>query len=115
MINLEINRISDNMWQMNKIDLNDHPGVYFIYDSNKELIYIGQTKQLLTRTIQHFRSDLWFKLFAKYLSYREIDIEELRKEEYNLIQEFRPKYNFEHYCGVSMEEMREAVRTKSIL
>lgn len=115
MINIQIERIGDTMWNMDRLDLKDVPAVYFIYNTNKELIYIGQTQKLLTRTVSHFYADMWFKLFAKYLSYREVNTEDLRKEETLMIQEFRPKYNFEHYCPVSDGEMRDAIREKPIL
>lgn len=115
MINFNIERIGDTLWNMDRLDLKEIPAVYFIYNANKEVIYIGQTKKLLTRTVSHFYDDMWFKLFAKYLSYREVNTKDLRKEEALMIQEFRPRYNFEHYTPVSDGEMRDAIRGRPIL
>lgn len=90
MIELRIQRIGDNLWEMNKMNLKDVPAVYFIYGANKELLYIGQTQRLLTRTIEHFRQERWFKLYAKYISFRDVVIDDLRREE-SAIENYEPE------------------------
>jgi excinuclease UvrABC nuclease subunit len=115
MYELHIVREDEYFWTMDKIELPNIPGVYFIYDSKKELIYIGQTKNLLTRTVNHFSADLWFKLFAQYISYIEVDIDSLRIVESERIKEFRPKYNIERYNGISDGEMKDAICNRRII
>lgn len=114
MLEIKIERV-EGQWLMDRIGLEDIPGVYFIYNINREVIYIGQTKKLLTRTVQHFSSDVWFKLFAKYISFQKTNINNLRTEEARLIEAIRPKYNFEHFSLISDGEMRDAIREKPIL
>ncbi len=73
-------------------------GVYFLYDKDDRLIYIGKSKHIRTRLIQHFKSD----------AYREVRIrEELARIDYevmgdetiallhesDLIKLHQPKYN----------------------
>lgn len=112
---LKISSFEDGSFEMERINLPKTPTVYFIYNSKKELIYIGQTKDLHRRTVSHFFQDRWFKLFARYLSYVDTSVEELRSKEYSLIQEFRPKFNVEHYTGVTEEYMRELAKSKPTL
>jgi excinuclease UvrABC nuclease subunit len=103
------------IWYMDRLYIPDISVVYFIYNSKKEVIYIGQTKRLLKRTKEHFCQEMWFKLFARYLSYVESPPEELRVKEFDLIQEFKPKYNFEHYSTSTEGEMKAAVQGKPII
>lgn len=115
MYSLGIERCGEHMWTMSKVKLPNTPGVYFVHDAKKELIYIGQTRNLLRRTVDHFRSDIWFKLFACYISYVNCCSEELRKIEWDRIQEFRPRFNFEHYSTPSDGEMKDAIHNKRII
>lgn len=115
MIVLNIQRIGDNLFCMDNVSLPKSPTVYFVYNHRKELIYIGQTKNLLRRTTDHFRSDMWFKLFARYLSYVDVDIDSLRKIETERIKEFKPRFNLEHYNPISDGEMKAAITEKRII
>ena len=71
-------------------------GIYFLYDRNKELLYIGQSKNLRTRLHSHFNGTSHLKdkknaihsfsvLYAK--------IEELTELEKNFILKYQPKIN----------------------
>lgn len=88
-----IEKIGENYWAMNKLDLPNTSSVYFIYNDRKDLIYIGRSEKLLDRTIIHFRLDKWFKLNARWISYTETSPDELRQKEIELIKEFSPCFN----------------------
>lgn len=86
-------------------------GIYFIYNENLELIYIGKTKSIRQRLVQHFsdKSIRWgeFENYpgitplekneAKYYSYIEIENEEERNlKEVLLVSIIKTKYNSRH-------------------
>lgn len=115
MYNLNVQRTGENYFTMDKIPLKNIPAVYFIYNIQKKLIYIGQTRKLLERTVNHFVSDRWFKMCAQYLSYIDVEIEDLRLVEANRIKEFRPIFNTQHYSTPSDGEMKDAIQNKRII
>lgn len=79
--------------------------VYFIYNKDLELIYVGQTNELRRRLVNHISPNTalnttWMKNVripykeVKYYSYIEINDYMLREAiEKIMISQFRPKYN----------------------
>ena len=114
MIPLNIVRTGGMMWAMDKIELPTTSAVYFVYNRHKTLIYIGQTTNLLRRTVQHFRAEKWFKLHARYISFVDTPEEELNTREYAAIREFRPRYNYT-YGSPARDEMREVTQGKPFI
>ena len=87
-------------------------GVYLFYNDNKEVVYIGKTKNCLKHRIHYHiinsiqeyrlnRGDLeeCFKLYKrlkyKYLSYIQLDEEYIHFIESYLINKYKPIYNIE--------------------
>lgn len=79
-------------------DIPNEVGVYFIYNSNNELIYIGKSIHLKKRLIQHFKSAEYRELKIQKEVFR-IDYDLLGDEtiallhESDLIKLHLPKYN----------------------
>lgn len=43
-------------------------GIYFIFDKNKDIIYIGQSSSIKSRFNNHYNSSRWFVFIAYYYS-----------------------------------------------
>lgn len=84
-------------------------GIYFLYNENKELIYIGKSSccirgrlcnHLITETPRPY-DDFWNNLILnrrkdiKYFAYSIIEKENVEMVEAFLIRKFKPKYNLE--------------------
>lgn len=66
----------------------DHPTVYFLHSKN-EVVYVGQTKNLVQRLATHERSDMKWDL-ATHLH---VEKRMLSIVEYEFIERLRPRYN----------------------
>ncbi len=79
--------------------LPDEPGVYYFYNDKKNLIYIGKSKNIRTRVLQHFRNTSTKKAIDMRNAISEIDYELTGSEliallkESQEIKECRPVYN----------------------
>ena len=84
----------------NKIPKNKK-GIYFFYDVNKELIYIGKSENIYSRINQYFsyhsvkHLHYKFKKFVKYMSFKLVDTD-LKNIEKELIQKHRPDLNVQY-------------------
>ena len=63
--------------------------VYMLLNEEKEIIYIGQTKQLKLRVSSHVQS----KKDAFYFTFERVDAGKLNNKEASLISTHKPKYN----------------------
>ena len=86
-------------------------GVYFIYDKNRELIYIGKaTSSVRTRLCQHLftNTDDFFTLTKRdeylYFAYSEINADACSFVEKYLISKFNPKFNKNHNDKFEMNQ-----------
>lgn len=78
-------------------ELNERAGLYFFYDRNKKLLYIGQTKNLYARLKQHFAghdNSRWFygDINEVHVCYVEDPLERELYETY-AINKLHPSYN----------------------
>jgi excinuclease UvrABC nuclease subunit len=85
-------------------------GVYFLYNQNKEIIYIGKTINCLRERLkQHLYSEIRLELGYQgmqiankkrdesyYFSYIEVNKEIIDCAEVLLINKYQPKYNFQY-------------------
>lgn len=69
------------------------PGIYAIFDENEECLYIGQSKDIRSRLLEHARSKPWYKLGAS------IKIRTIADSEFRLVMEtililiYKPRNN----------------------
>jgi len=70
------------------------PGIYFL-KWRGEIVYIGESKCVVTRVTQHFSENK--KIFDSF-SYTKMNKNksERRDKEKELIQKYNPRYNIEH-------------------
>ena len=73
------------------------PGIYFIYNRRKKLIYIGQSQNIRKRFMQHIQhKDSYMSKQAEFFEYFELQEEKIRKEvERLLITNIKPFFNRE--------------------
>lgn len=81
-------------------NLSSEPGVYRMYDSAGDVIYVGKAKNLHKRVSSYFRSQVDNKktqALVSHIANIEVTIVNSETEalilEHNLIKEYRPKYN----------------------
>lgn len=97
-----ISKLSDYDFIENKLNtIPEEPGVYYFYNSRKEVIYVGKAKNLRRRVMNYFQSGALSSYKMNDLSkhIRDIGWEETNNELSALIQEskkifeLKPKYN----------------------
>lgn len=76
---------------------NNVAGVYFLYDENDELQYIGSSNNIISRIGAHLRNGIngkgWIPTKYSYIKYNVENIEELRSIEYSYIMKYKPPIN----------------------
>lgn len=81
----------------NKDKIEDKPGIYYLYDRNRKLLYIGQAKNLYSRLLQHRSGFSNSRLFHEDIAYIEVSIidDDYEREVYetHAIHELSPIYN----------------------
>lgn len=114
-LGLKIQYELDNISDLKEICVSNFPhykmiGIYYLFDENKELVYIGKsTASIYNRLKNHIfdeyphpsnyyanRFSLHKRNFYKYLAYSEIPRHYIHAIEMLLIQKFRPKFNQVH-------------------
>lgn len=72
-------------------------GVYFLYDANNELLYVGKTNNFRARLLAHFRGRDVAKSFYKLIAYATVYFvdNDYEREVYETfaINTFKPTYN----------------------
>jgi len=79
--------------------IKDNPGVYAMYNQDDNIIYIGHSKQLLTRIKNHEKSGEYAYLKQKYT----LTIDDAQKLESRLIKRLKPSLNRALSQGVESE------------
>lgn len=80
-------------------NLPDTTGVYYLYDDDGELIYIGKSKNIRNRVISHLRNEDNHKSFSMRTHIADVDFVETGSElialilESNEIRKNKPRYN----------------------
>jgi len=69
-------------------------GIYFIFDKNNILIYIGQSIHIIERIYQHCENSMWFKEFAKNIAYIEYE-GNLDEIEMKYILKYNTRFNYQ--------------------
>lgn len=113
MIELKLQYGLDNISEIMEVKEENLPsgslisGIYFIYDKNKELIYIGKAlTNIKNRLSQHFflensyftdeEYNLKKREHYKYFAFSQINKELIKSEEKRLIMQFKPKFNIQY-------------------
>lgn len=67
------------------------PGIYILFNKNKQVIYIGISQKLRNRLYNHFRTKKEFTYFRiSYINLSKIDLMKIEKK---LTQRLKPKLN----------------------
>lgn len=95
-------------------------GVYFLYDNNENIIYIGKSKNIKNRLKTHFKENNSKYLSLKdkfthnmkkdetlFFAYTEIPIEYYSVVEIFLINKYSPKYNDPSLIDVELFSKKE--------
>jgi len=79
------------------LDMNipKYTGIYFMFDKEDNLIYIGKSKNVLRRIIYHINHGRFWVEFIDKISCINYDKEDLQIEEQRYISKYLPKYNYE--------------------
>lgn len=99
MIKVEFENVSEkyDIKSINSVIQNDTGGVYFFYDNQQELIYIGRSVNLKKRLIDHVKGITHTVAFYKEFAYFRVLYTNNRVEQkiYELyaINSMKPKYN----------------------
>ena len=72
------------------------PVVYRVFDANGRLIYIGSTRDLVSRFAQHERLSWWHELIADVTAVAYPEMDAARAAEEVAIQEEQPAFNVRH-------------------
>lgn len=101
MINITLPKVSksltvDNLG-INKEELNEMAGIYYLYDRNRQLLYVGQAKNLFNRLIQHRSGHSNSRTFYEDIAYIDVTYvsDDYAREIYetHAIHELRPSCN----------------------
>lgn len=100
----------------------DKPGVYFFFDSQEKLVYVGSAKNLLKRIPNSFKERGGHR-YIKFIGYEETNCEkEARNFESEMINKYKPKlnkqipykrskeWNFYDIDGLGIETVRRSYR-----
>ena len=88
-------------FNISKIILPTHPGIYLMKDSDGKIIYIGKAKNLKNRVKSYFLKNQNYKTqkLVKNISYIEFVLTDNESEafllESNMIKKYRPRFNIE--------------------
>lgn len=86
----------DNLY-INRDKIEEIPGIYYLYDRNKKLLYVGQAKNLYNRLIQHRSGHSNSRSFYEDIAYIDVSVvyDEYSREIYetHAIHELLPSYN----------------------
>lgn len=63
----------NNYFYLNELNIPNISGIYFIFDIENNLIYIGQSIHIFERIYQHSANSMWFNEFAKKIAYIEYE------------------------------------------
>lgn len=63
----------DNL-SINRDKIDEEPGIYYLYDRNKRLLYVGQAKNLYSRLIQHRSGHSNSRTFYEEIAYIDVSI-----------------------------------------
>lgn len=80
-------------------------GIYFLYNQDKELIYIGQSRNIYIRLLEHIAENKkqfeYFKAIkiddSDFMELMEIYLIQLYKETHNLLNRLTIKFDFENF------------------
>lgn len=83
----------------------DKQGIYFLYNQDKELIYIGQSRNIYIRLLEHIAENKkqfeYFKAIkiddSDFMELMEIYLIQLYKETHNLLNRLTIKFDFENF------------------
>lgn len=83
----------------------DKQGIYFLYNQNKELIYIGQSRNIYIRLLEHIAENKkqfdYFKAItiddSDFMELMEIYLIQLYKESHNLLNRLTIQFDFENF------------------
>ena len=83
----------------------DHQGIYFLYNKEKELIYIGQSRNIYIRLLEHIAENKkQFECFkaikfddSDFMELMEIYLIQLYKESHNLLNRLSIYFDFENF------------------
>ena len=83
----------------------DKQGIYFLYNQDKELIYIGQSRNIYIRLLEHIAENKkqleYFKAIkiddSDFMELMEIYLIQLYKETHNLLNKLTIKFDFENF------------------
>lgn len=83
----------------------DKQGIYFLYNQDKELIYIGQSRNIYIRLLEHIAENKKqfdsFKAIkiddSDFMELMEIYLIQLYKETHNLLNRLTIKFDFENF------------------
>lgn len=95
---IQLNRNEECPWNFYIENLNNisgQRGIYFIFDKEDNLIYIGQSNHISIRIEQHSKTSMWFKPYARKISFIEIEEENLKNIEMEYILKYNPRFNSE--------------------
>lgn len=68
------NKMSVDSLAINKSKIDGQPGIYYLYDRNKKLLYVGQAKNLYNRLLQHRGGHGNSRTFYEDIAYIEVSI-----------------------------------------
>ncbi len=78
------------------------PGVYFLMDGERDVLYIGQSRCVAGRFVQHFQAGII--PFSK-VAWIEVEISRLVSTELRLIQKYQPHFNDVEFRRAHLAEM----------
>lgn len=86
----------DNLY-INRDKIEGVPGIYYLYDRSKKLLYVGQAKNLYTRLLQHRSGHSNSRTFYEDIAFIDVSVvyEEYNREIYetHAIHELMPSCN----------------------
>lgn len=85
----ELKSLNNDVYILPLAFVNSPSGIYFMY-MDEELVYIGQSINISSRIINHYRENT--KVFNKVF-FIKVDADSLLSVERDLIKKFNPKYN----------------------
>ena len=87
-----------NPYELEKANLDDLPdcsGIYFFYDKENKLIYVGRSVSIRDRIYHHLHYGRFWVEYARSISFIKCDKNDIRRLECEYINKYYPMYNYE--------------------
>lgn len=85
------------------LNIPNESGIYFLFDTNQRLLYVGQAKKLRDRILHHDSMTPWFNeaIYISFILETDLQVDRFLAEDIYKVIYNPPKSGWLHYCRIS--------------